>query len=64
MIRKILIVSLLISATAALGQRTSSSPYSFFGIGDQYTPKTVENATMGGKTTTLNLLQPDECSAF
>ncbi|MEJ6675223.1 MAG: hypothetical protein QNK88_06940 [Polaribacter sp.] len=48
MIRKILIVSLLIGTTAVLGQRTSSSPYSFFGIGDQYTPKTVENATMGG----------------
>jgi hypothetical protein len=48
MIRKILIVSIFISATTLFGQRTSSSPYSFFGIGDQYTPKTVENATMGG----------------
>ena len=48
MIRKILIVFLLITSTSFLAQRTSSSPYSFFGIGEQYTPRTVENATMGG----------------
>tara|TARA_R110002049_G_scaffold4377_15_gene30597 strand:- start:5688 stop:6980 length:1293 start_codon:yes stop_codon:yes gene_type:complete len=48
MIRKILIVFLLITSTTLLAQRTSSSPYSFFGIGEQYTPRTVENATMGG----------------
>jgi hypothetical protein len=48
MIRKILIVFLLISSATQLAQRTSSSPYSFFGIGEQYSPRTVENATMGG----------------
>jgi hypothetical protein len=48
MIRKILIVFLLITSTSILAQRTSSSPYSFFGIGEQYTPRTVENASMGG----------------
>jgi hypothetical protein len=48
MIRKVLIVFLLITSTTLLAQRTSSSPYSFFGIGEQYTPRTVENATMGG----------------
>lgn len=48
MIRKVLIVFLLITSTTLLAQRTSSSPYSFFGIGEQYSPRTVENATMGG----------------
>jgi hypothetical protein len=48
MIRKVLIVFLLITSTSLLAQRTSSSPYSFFGIGEQYSPRTVENATMGG----------------
>ncbi|AUC86252.1 hypothetical protein CW731_13625 [Polaribacter sp. ALD11] len=48
MIRKILIVFLLITSTNLLAQRTSSSPYSFFGIGEQYTPRTVENTAMGG----------------
>jgi hypothetical protein len=48
MIRKILIVFLLISSATQLAQRTSSSPYSFFGIGEQYSPRTVENTSMGG----------------
>ncbi|TXD47947.1 hypothetical protein [Polaribacter sp. IC073] len=48
MIRKILIVFLLITSSTLLAQRTSSSPYSFFGIGEQYTPRTVENTSMGG----------------
>jgi hypothetical protein len=48
MIRKILIVFLLITSSSLLAQRTSSSPYSFFGIGEQYTPRTVENSSMGG----------------
>jgi hypothetical protein len=48
MIRKILIVFLLVISNSLLAQRTSSSPYSFFGIGEQYTPRTVENNSMGG----------------
>jgi hypothetical protein len=48
MIRKILIVFLLVISNGLLAQRTSSSPYSFFGIGEQYTPRTVENTSMGG----------------
>jgi hypothetical protein len=48
MIRKILIVFLLVISNGLLAQRTSSSPYSFFGIGEQYTPRTVENNSMGG----------------
>jgi hypothetical protein len=48
MIRKILIVFLLVISNGLLAQRTSSSPYSFFGIGEQYSPRTVENNSMGG----------------
>ena len=48
MIRKILVVFLLITSAALLAQRTNSSPYSFFGIGDQFSPRTVEQSSMGG----------------
>ncbi|TMM32085.1 hypothetical protein FDT66_01060 [Polaribacter aestuariivivens] len=46
--RKILVVILLITSTTLLAQRTNSSPYSFFGIGDEFSPTTVEQSTMGG----------------
>ena len=49
MIKKVLIVFLLITSTTSLyAQGTSSSPYSFFGIGEQYSPRTSENSAMGG----------------
>ena len=49
MIKKVLIVFLLITLTSSLfAQGTSSSPYSFFGIGEQYSPRTSENSAMGG----------------
>ena len=49
MIKKVLIVFLLITLTSSLfAQGTSSSPYSFFGIGEQYSPRTYENSAMGG----------------
>ena len=49
MIKKVLIVFLLITSTSSLfAQGTSSSPYSFFGIGEQYSPRTSENSAMGG----------------
>ncbi|WP_088323640.1 hypothetical protein [Polaribacter tangerinus] len=48
MIRKILVVVLLITSMAQFAQRTSSSPYSFFGIGQEYDTKTVEQNSMGG----------------
>ena len=49
MIKKVLIVFLLIISTSSLfAQGTSSSPYSFFGIGEQYSPRTSENSAMGG----------------
>ncbi|WP_439127552.1 hypothetical protein [Polaribacter sp.] len=48
MIRKILVTLLLITSTTLLAQRTSSSPYSFFGIGEEFSPRTVEQNSMGG----------------
>ena len=48
MIRNILLVFILITSSAITAQRTSSSPYSFFGIGDEFNPVTVEQSAMGG----------------
>ena len=48
MIRKILIVFLLITSITSFAQRTNSSPYSFFGIGEEFSSKTVEQNSMGG----------------
>ncbi|PQJ71872.1 hypothetical protein [Polaribacter butkevichii] len=48
MIRNILLVFLLIASLATTAQRTNSSPYSFFGIGDEFNPVTVEQSAMGG----------------
>lgn len=48
MIKKIFIVLLFITSTTLLAQRTNSSPYSFFGIGERYSPRTVEQNSMGG----------------
>ncbi|KGL61892.1 membrane protein [Polaribacter sp. Hel1_85] len=48
MIRNILLVFLLITSIAASAQRTNSSPYSFFGIGEEFNPVTVEQSSMGG----------------
>jgi hypothetical protein len=48
MIRNILLVFLLITSIATTAQRTNSSPYSFFGIGEEFNPVTVEQSAMGG----------------
>lgn len=48
MIRKILVVFLLITSSTILSQRTSSSPYSSFGIGDKKNSRTVEQTAMAG----------------
>jgi len=48
MIRNILFVFILIISTAASAQRTNSSPYSFFGIGEEFNPLTIEQSAMGG----------------
>lgn len=49
MIRNILIPFIFfITASTLLAQRTNSSPYSFFGIGDEFSNTTVEQSSMGG----------------
>jgi hypothetical protein len=48
MIRNILVAFLLITSANLLAQRTNSSPYSFFGIGDEFSTQTVEQSSMGG----------------
>ena len=48
MIKKIFIVVLLCTSVSILAQRNSSSPYSFFGIGEEFSSRTVEQNAMGG----------------
>ena len=48
MIKKFLVFFTLLISTSFLAQRTSLSPYSFFGIGEEFSPVTVEQAGMGG----------------
>jgi hypothetical protein len=48
MSKKILYIFLLFISIKTVGQRTTSSPYSFFGIGQEYRSQTVEQASMGG----------------
>ncbi|WP_026777001.1 TonB-dependent receptor [Polaribacter sp. Hel_I_88] len=48
MIRSIVVILLLLNSVNFIAQRTSSSPYSYFGIGDQFSPRTVEQNAMGG----------------
>ncbi|WP_347175133.1 hypothetical protein [Polaribacter uvawellassae] len=48
MLKKIFYIFLLFISIKATAQRTNSSPYSFFGIGQQYSSQTVEQASMGG----------------
>lgn len=54
MIQKILVVFLLITSSAILAQRTSSSPYSSFGIGDRKNNRTIEQIAMGGVGVAFN----------
>lgn len=48
MIRNIVVIVLLFTSLTFMGQRTSSSPYSYFGIGDEFSANTVEQSSMGG----------------
>ncbi|WP_339662716.1 hypothetical protein [uncultured Polaribacter sp.] len=48
MIRKILVAFLLLTSVTFLAQRTNSSPYSYFGIGEEFSTTTVEQSSMGG----------------
>ena len=47
MIRKILFIIFGFLTLTISAQRTNSSPYSFFGIGEEFKPKTVEQQSMG-----------------
>lgn len=46
--RKILVTLLLLTSVTILAQRTNSSPYSYFGIGEEFSNTTVEQSSMGG----------------
>ena len=48
MLKRIFYIFLLFISIKAVGQRTNSSPYSFFGIGQQYSSQSAEQASMGG----------------
>ncbi len=48
MLKKIFYLYILFISITTYGQRSNSSPYSFFGIGQQYSSQTVEQASMGG----------------
>ena len=46
--RKFLVLLLMLCGVSIVAQRTNSSPYSYFGIGEQYNATTVEQSSMGG----------------
>lgn len=48
MIKRLLVVISVFTATIILAQRNNSSPYSVFEIGEDKTQKTVEQSSMGG----------------
>ncbi|CAM1334849.1 hypothetical protein [Tenacibaculum aestuariivivum] len=64
MIKRLILVMLLLSTITITAQKNSASPYSYFGIGEQYKAVTVEQASMGGigvalkDTYHLNFLNP------
>lgn len=43
-----LLVLFLVNSATVLSQRSSSSAYSFFGIGEKYASRTIEQLSMGG----------------
>lgn len=48
MIKRLFIVILVFTTAIITAQRNNSSPYSVFGIGEDFSPKTVEQSSMGG----------------
>lgn len=48
MIRKVLVALFFTISLTIVGQRTSSSPYSYFGVGEEFSGRTVEQNMMGG----------------
>lgn len=53
MIRKLYFVFFCFFAVTLNAQRTNSSPYSFFGVGEEFKSRTVEQITMGGLSAAL-----------
>ncbi len=64
MTKRILLGLLVLSTITISAQRNSASPYSYFGIGEDFEATTVENASMGGigvalkDTHHLNFINP------
>ncbi len=54
MIKKIVVIITIFISFGVCAQKNSSSPYSFFGIGDKNASSTVEQESMGGIGVTLN----------
>jgi hypothetical protein len=54
MIRSILIAVLLLATTCTIAQTRTSSPYSYFGLGQQTFRGTIENRSMAGISTYLD----------
>ncbi len=54
MIRSVLIAVMLTAVTSSLAQTRTSSPYSYFGLGQQTFRGTIENRSMGGVSTYLD----------
>lgn len=48
MIKRLLLGIFVLTSTAIVAQRNSASPYSYFGIGENFDPLTVEQSSMGG----------------
>jgi hypothetical protein len=48
MLKKTFYIFLLFISIKSYGQRSNSSPYSFFGVGEQYSSQSAEQASMGG----------------
>ena len=70
MIRKTLAAGMLLLSVTAFSQKTNTSPYSFFGIGDKNNGNTAEQVTMGGigaafaDSYHLNLANPASLSSL
>ena len=47
MIKRIIFFITVLASVQAFSQRSSSSPYSFFGVGEEFGTRTVEQITMG-----------------
>ena len=48
MIKRVILGVFVLTTSAILAQRNSASPYSYFGIGENFEAVTVEQASMGG----------------